>query len=185
MSDRSRILMEEAIRARLDGRLLDAHRGLVEALAINRNASDRRGMVQALKGLAQVERDLGRAEIARPLYEEAITLCRSEDEPLQLAHTVRHLGDTHQDLGHPELAERCYREALVIYRGDTRTAPLDLANTLRPLAMLYEGLGRSAQAIELWTEARDLYDALGVSAGVAESRDHLSALGREYGLDET
>ena len=80
------------------------------------------------RGLGQIERDLGRGEAARPLYEEAVALCRDEGDPLALAHTVRHLGDIHQDAGRAALAEPCYDEALALYRSHDRTAPLDLAN---------------------------------------------------------
>jgi tetratricopeptide (TPR) repeat protein len=178
MSDRSRVLLEQAKRARRDGRVLDAHRDFLEAVVLCRQASAKRDLIQALTGLGQIERDLGRGEAARPLHEEAVTICRGEDDPLQLAHTVRHLGDIHQDAGHLDLAEPCYREALAIYRGHPKTPPLDLANTLRPLAMLHEGLGQSAQAIVLWTEAKDLYGALNLREGVAESTAHLTRLGR-------
>ena len=64
-----------------------------------------------------------------------------------------------------------YREALAIYRRNERTPPLDLANALRGFALLK---GRSAEANALWQEARDLYAAVGVEAGVAESSGRLA-----------
>jgi tetratricopeptide (TPR) repeat protein len=90
---------------------------------------------------------------------------------------VRHLGDIHQDAGRPELAEPCYREALAIYRSHHRTGPLELANALRPFAILQETLGKPEQAIDLWTEARDLYARLSLQTGVDESSEHLAKLG--------
>ena len=134
-------------------------------------------LVQALKGRAQIERNLGRTDAAARLYEEAVAICRTEEDLLQLAHTVRHLGDIHQDAGNFELAEPCYLEALAIYRSHPKTAPLDLANTLRPFAILHEGLGKTTQAIALWAEARNLYGALSLREGVAESTEHLTKLG--------
>jgi hypothetical protein len=44
--------------------------------------------------------------------------------------------------------------------------------------MLQESLGNTKPAIELWTEARNLYAALNVREGVAESTKHLTRLGR-------
>jgi tetratricopeptide (TPR) repeat protein len=167
MSDRSRILMEQAKLKRRTGRLLDAYRDFTEAVTLCRQAEAPRDLVQALKGLGQIERDLGRGDAARPLYEEAVAICRDEDDALQLAHTVRHLGDIHQDAGRLDLAEPCYREALAIYRDHPRTGPLDLANTLRPFAILQEGLGKAAQAVDLWTEANHLYAALGQTIAYA------------------
>jgi tetratricopeptide (TPR) repeat protein len=133
-------------------------------------------LVRALEGLGQIERDLGCGHAALPLYEEAVRICRHNGDALRLAHTIRHLGDIHQDAGRAELAEPCYREALAIYRRDRRTAPLDLANAVRPFAILQETLGKSEQAIDLWTEARDIYAGLKLQAGVDESREHLARL---------
>jgi tetratricopeptide (TPR) repeat protein len=164
-------------RARRAGRLSDAHQLFTRAVATSRRSGSSIALIRALKGLGQIERDLGRGDAALPLYEEAVEICRREGDALRLAHTVRHLGDIHQDAGRPELAEPCYQEALAIYRSHGRTAPLDLANALRPLAILQETLGRSKQAVDLWTEARDLYAKLNLQEGVAESTEHLSKLG--------
>ena len=175
-SEPVRILLEQAAQARRRWRLLDAHRDFLAAVARSRQTGASHDLIQALKGLGQVERDFGRGDAARPLYEEAVALCRLQDNPLLLAHTVRHLGDIHQDAGRLDLAEPCYREALTIYQGDRQTAPLDLANALRPFALLQERLGHPEPAIELWTEARDLYAAVNVQAGVDESAEHLTRL---------
>ena len=178
MSERARALVEQATQARRSGRLLDAHRDFLDAVTLARQADAPHDLIQALKGLGQIERDLGHGDAARPLYEEAVAICRAANDPLQLAHTVRHLGDIHQDGGRLDLAEPCYQEALTIYQGHPRTAPLDLANTVRPFAMLQASLGKTKPAIELWTEARNLYAALNVREGVAESAKHIARLGR-------
>ena len=166
-------------RARREGRLEEARRAYAEAIADCRGASRRGGLVEALKGLAQVERDLGRPAAAVPLYEEAILVGRLTGEALILAHTVRHLGDVHRETGRLDLAEPCYREALAIYRGHPETAPLELANAIRPLAIVEEKAGRSAEARRLWHEARDLYSAAGVEAGYAECAARMEALPKE------
>lgn len=163
-------------RARRAGRLSDAHRHFTRAVAAGRRSGSSSALVRALKGLGQIERDLGRGDAALPLYEEAVLICRGESDTLLLAHTIRHLGDIHQDAGRLGLAEPCYQEALTIYRTHGRTAPLDLANALRPLAIVQETLGQSKQAVDLWTEARDLYARLNVREGVAESTEHLARL---------
>lgn len=93
-----------------------------------------------------------------------------------LAHTVRHLGDIHRDAGHFDLAEPCYHEALSLYRSDKRTPSLDLANAVRPLAILKENTGDFEEARRLWEETRDLYAAVNVSQGVAESSARLAPL---------
>jgi tetratricopeptide (TPR) repeat protein len=176
MTDVAVRLMRQADVARQERRLADARRDLTEAVALCRRAAGQRELLQALRRLGQVERDLGRGDAALPLYEEAVALCREEGDPLLLAHSVRHLGDIHQDAGRPGLAEPCYHEALAIYRGHDRTPPLDLANAVRPLALLKERAGAVAEARRLWAEAKDLYAAVNVPAGVAECSARLANL---------
>ncbi len=171
-------LVRQADRARRENRLADAHRNLVEAVALCRQAGVQRELMQALKGLGQIERDLGRGDAARPLYEEAVAICRGEGDPLTLAHTVRHLGDIHHEAGRVELAEPCYHEALALYRSQERPPPLDVANAIRPLAILKEDAGEVEEARRLWEEARDLYAAVNVREGVTESSARLARLSR-------
>jgi tetratricopeptide (TPR) repeat protein len=171
------VLIARGYRARRAWRLPDAHRHFTQAVAVSRRSGSSPALVRALKGLGQIERDLGRGDAALPLYEEAVRICRVEGDALRLAHTVRHLGDIHQDAGRRDVAGPCYEEALAIYRSHGRTAPLDLANAIRPLAILHETLGQPKQAIDLWTEARALYARLNVREGVDESSEHLSKLG--------
>ncbi len=171
-------LILRAALARREDRLVDAHTDYTAAVAICRQTGVLRELVQALKGLGQIERDLGHGDTARPLYEEAVAICRKLDDPLALAHTVRHLGDIHQDAGRTEMAEPCYQEALALYRGHERTPPLDLANAIRPLAILTDAVGRVEEARRLWEEAKDLYAAANVREGVAESSARLARLSR-------
>lgn len=178
MSDSVDTLMQQARRAQRENRLADAHRDFAEAVAVCREAGMQRDLVHALKGLGQIERDLGRGDAARPLYEEAVAICRQLSDPLILAHTARHLGDIHQDAGRVELAEPCYDEALSLYRSNDQTAPLDLANAIRPMAILKDDAGEVEEARRLWAEARELYAAVNVQEGVAESSARLARLSR-------
>jgi len=168
--------IDQGRRARREGRPDDARRAYSEAIEACRGPGQRRLLLEALKGLAQVERDLGRTAAALTLYEEAVTVARQGDDALALAHTMRHLGDMHRETGRDDLAEPCYREALAIYRSHPETAPLELANAIRPLAIVEERAGRVSEARRLWHEARDLYAAAGVEAGYAESAARMEAL---------
>jgi tetratricopeptide (TPR) repeat protein len=176
MSASASELIEQAGRARREERLEDAHRDFAQAVALCRESGLRRELVRALKGLGQIESDLGRLDRARPLYEEAVANCRLMDDDLSLAHTVRHLGDIHRHAGDLRLAEPCYREALALYRQHEETPPLDLANALRPLAILKEQAGDVQEAKLLWTEARDLYGTVGVQVAVLECSARLARL---------
>ena len=71
-------------------------------------------------------------------------------------------------------AEPLYLEAVSIYRGRGDEAALDLANTLRGLALLAESSGKPDAAKSLWQEARQLYTKCNVQAGVAECDEKLS-----------
>jgi tetratricopeptide (TPR) repeat protein len=175
MSDEVIQLMHEANRLRFE-RPLEAHRLYTDAIERCRHGGLRRELIQALKGLGQIDRDLNNGNEALRLYEEAVTICREGGEALMLAHTVRHVGDIHQDAGRNKLAEPCYHEALSIYRRHAETLPLDLANTIRPLAILKEIAGEFEEASRLWAEARDLYAAENVTQGVAESSRWLARL---------
>ena len=173
-------LMREANRLRFE-RPQDAHRLYAEAIEHSREGGMKRELIRALKGLGQIERDSNNGAAALALYEEAVTLCRNEGDALMLAHTVRHVGDILQEGGRDDLAEPCYIEALSIYRHDNDTLPLDLANTIRPFALLKENAGEVEQAKRLWAEARDFYAVAKVAPGVAESSRRLARLESQSG----
>ena len=78
--------------------------------------------------------------------------------------------------GRATLAEPCYVEALSIYRRHEGTPPLDLANAIRSLVVLKDEVGAAEQSQSLWQQAHDLYVALKISAGVAESAARLALL---------
>jgi tetratricopeptide (TPR) repeat protein len=173
MSHTASELLEAAHQARREHRLADAHRDLVQAVALCRQLGERGLLVRALKALGQIERDLGRGDAARPWYEEAVTICREDGDPLALAHTIRHLGDIHRDAQRLADAELCYCEALALYRTH-QTGPLELANAIRPLAILKGAAGKAAEARPLWEEARQLYAAAHVPVAVTECSAHLA-----------
>ncbi|MGI8745589.1 MAG: tetratricopeptide repeat protein [Bryobacteraceae bacterium] len=135
---------------------------------------DRVELAQALRELGETERKLKNGTAARQHYEEAVAIYRGTGETLRLAHTVRHLGDVYYAEGRLDLAEPCFTEALDLYRNAAATSPLDLANAIRSLAVLKSGVGDAGQARPPWEEARDLYAAVGVKEGVAESSARLA-----------
>ncbi len=165
MSDTIESILKTAHRQRAENRLEDARRSFTDALAAAENLN-----AEALKGLAQVERDLNQTGDALAHYQQAAAIYRKSNNALKLAHTIRHVADIYQDTGQPQQAEPHYREALEIYRGNKETKPLDLANTLRGLALL-KGTDSA-----LWQEAKDLYVQANVQAGVDECARRLKAL---------
>jgi hypothetical protein len=61
-----------------------------------------------------------------------------------------------------------------IYRQLDEKATLDLANTLRGLALVNESAAKMDASKALWQEARELYAKCNVEAGVAECDEKFS-----------
>ncbi len=162
--------------ASTERRLGDAREAFAGAAIAAELEGDRAMLARALVGLGKVEREVGALELAREHYQSAAGILRTlNDRPL-LAHTVRHVGDILQQQGNKGAAGACYAEALALYRDCPTTGALDLANTLRGYALLKSGLPARREAIALWEEARGLYGAAGVEAGVEEAGDWLMRL---------
>lgn len=117
--------------------------------------------------LARHRRDL---KAAQAHYEQAVALLQNSPDQLKRAHTIRHLGDVHAELRNWPAAEDCFAEALSLYRGHPSPGALDLANAIRAHASLKSATGRHEEARPLWVEAGELYESLGIAAGVEECR---------------
>ena len=174
MSEDAHTLIQRGHAQRRDDRADDALQSFTEAVAAARRDGNDADLVNALKGLGQIQRDLGHGERALPLYEEAVELCLAMEDLPGLAHTLRHLGDIHQDAGSLSAAEEPYAQALALYRRLPTTPSLEMANALRPYALLRESLGETEAAHAMWREARALYLAAGVAEGVEECDRHLA-----------
>jgi tetratricopeptide (TPR) repeat protein len=171
-------LIARAAQHRRERTPTDAIREWAEAIELSRQQSDIPSLIRSLRGAAETERDLGRNREAGNLYEEAVSLCRKQNnDPLLLAHMVRHLGDVRRHVGQHEGAHSCYQEALGIYRREPEANPLDVANALRSFAIIKEKMGDFEGARAFWREARELYESLAIDAGVAEGSQALARLG--------
>jgi tetratricopeptide (TPR) repeat protein len=113
---------------------------------------------------------------ARTHYAEAAQIYRAQNDPLAYAHIIRHIADMHLDESHHAEAKPLYEESLEIYRSNFDTKLLDLANAVRPYALLNENLGEFETARQLWQEARNLYASLRLEAGIHECEAHLAKL---------
>ncbi len=176
MSAEIRELILEGYTARRESRSDRARDLFSSATALAIDAGDKDLQVDALRGWANSESDLGDLEAAAERYHEAITLLREMDDPLRLAQTVRHLGDVTRKQKRMEMAVGCYNEAIGIYRSNEGTLPLDLANALRGYGLLREDLGDLAAARLVWDEVLKLYTEAGVQPGIDEAERRLHAL---------
>ena len=174
MEDRTpEMLLEQGREAKREHRL-EAARSLFQQ-ALER--SDDGGLSAKLyEELAYVERSLRELDAAREHYLRSSEIYRSLGNPLKTAHTMRHAADILREQGKLEQAESFYGEALEIYRRQKETPPLDLANAIRGYALLKEETGERAQALNLWREARDLYELIGIDAGIVESAARIKSL---------
>jgi hypothetical protein len=73
-------------------------------------------------------------------------------------------------------AEPLYLEAERIYRQNGEEGDLELANTLRGLALIRETNGELEESGSLWREAREIYSRRDEKGAVAECDRKLSLL---------
>jgi tetratricopeptide (TPR) repeat protein len=167
--------LDEARQARRAGRLDDATRGFERAAALAQQPGQAPQLVEALKGLGQLERDRGRLEASLVLYVAALALSRHAGDALAVAHTARHVADVQRGLGRLVEAQAPAREAVELCRLHANVPALERANAVRVLALIEEAAGRRDEARPLWQEALAFYDLAGVPAGAAECRHQLDA----------
>ena len=141
------------------------HADLEKAVAICRDVGAKRELSMALGKLGHVVED---AEAKLACYVEAVAAARESGDARQVAHAVRHLGDVHRNAGRRAEAKGCYDEALNLCRSEAAPT-LDVANAVRPMAILKEDLGDREEALALWREARELYATVGIEEGVDEA----------------
>lgn len=151
-------------------------RQLKEAVDLCREAEADRELATALRRLGHAEQDAGRIEAATARYEEAVAVARRTGDPLLLAHAIRHVGDAHRAAARLAAAETCYAKALALYAEHDNPPVLDYANAIRPMAILKEELGKTDEARHLWQQAKTLYAAVPIAAGVAECEERLTRL---------
>ena len=103
---------------------------------------------------------------ARNAYAQAAALSRETSQPLLRALALRHLSDLDRRGGRPDQALGHSEQAVALYRRHTTGPSLDLADALRLTALALDDLARRPKATAVWTEAHDVYAALGDIAAV-------------------
>jgi tetratricopeptide (TPR) repeat protein len=159
----------QGYKARKEGRAADARAIFFKAVRSAAEEGDRPSLAEALCGLGQSERDIGNLEASGHHYANAVILYRQIGPPERLAYALRHEAEVRREECQPAAAEPLYLEAETIYRQLGDDAELDLANTLRGLALLKPDASKAR-----WLEARALYAQQNIDAGVAECDKQLS-----------
>jgi tetratricopeptide (TPR) repeat protein len=172
-------LIERARIAKRERRPEEAAELFRKALAECKTSEDQALRATLYEELAYVERNLRELDSAEEHYRASAEIYRGLDMPLKTAHTLRHAADIQRERGTRNEPERLYAEALEIYRSHPETPPLDLGNAIRGYALLKEDTGDRVQALALWREVKDLYELVGIDAGIAESRRRIGLLSGE------
>jgi tetratricopeptide (TPR) repeat protein len=100
------------------GNVQTARKLYEEAAALYRAEANPRKVAHTIRHVADIHRGEGCADLAAPLYNEALAIYRShaETSPLDLANAIRGLTILKSDAGESEAARELWAEARDLYR---------------------------------------------------------------------
>ena len=176
MTDKFKELLAEGHRERQENRLSASRAIFIDVVRKAAEEGDRSSLAEALGGLAEAEDGIGNYEAARHHYANAAVLYRQIGPPKMLACTLRYEADLWMHTNRSAEAEPLYLEAEKVYRENGEESALDLAHTLRALALIREAKGEATAARSLWQEACEIYARLEVKEALAECDKKLSLL---------
>ncbi|MDQ4012068.1 MAG: tetratricopeptide repeat protein [Actinomycetota bacterium] len=160
----------------------DVRRLYDQTLAVHRHLGDRRGEVDALKGLGEVEWLVGECGKARDYHTQALVLARQLGDRCVEVDALWGLGDVERLVGEYGQARDYHTEALTLARQLAyRRGEVDALWGLGQVARL---VGEYGQARDYHTEALTLARHLGYRRGEAEALRGLGEVERlvgEYG----
>lgn len=139
-----------------------AHERYGQALALWREAGDRRRMADTMHRLGWITDDLGDKKAAKARYEEALELYRQAGDRRGEAMVLNFLGATHYLLGELDEALRSVRAALDLLRSpgpDGLEAPSLVAGCLGNLGKIHRRRGETEKALSAYREALTLAEA--------------------------
>jgi tetratricopeptide (TPR) repeat protein len=153
-----------------------------QELATWRNVGSRRGEATALRHVAISLQQLGAADEATALCNEALQIWAELDDPAAVAHVETTLADIARMSGDLAGAVPRYDTALVNLRaiGDRRCT----ASTFKNLAAIAAQRGQHPRAADLYRQGLTLRHELGDEAGLAEVLEGLAAVRSAEGSDD-
>ncbi|MGH7567155.1 MAG: tetratricopeptide repeat protein [Gemmatimonadota bacterium] len=171
---RANLLVAIGTIATMDGEGELAARYYEQAVELERNREDRRGVPRALRSLASALINLGRSEQALPLYEEALSMDREIGNSLGECAALRGLGKTALFMGDLDGAGELFAQALSVARsaGDRHYVAYALAG----LGDVARERDRLDDAEALYQEGLDLCRRIGSQPGVASALQDLAAI---------
>ncbi|MDX1629753.1 MAG: tetratricopeptide repeat protein [Fulvivirga sp.] len=181
-TEKIKALLEQGWIARREDDYHDAQQIATEAYKLCEEHRLKEPFAKVLKFQAQIDHDTDNLRDALTNYEKALDIFRQLKERDREAHTLRHMGDIYRELDELIKAESYYNDALDLYRNNKETNPIDLANTLRGLALIREQKPDESNEIALWEEALELYRDVNIQAGVDECLQKIEQLGSKKDL---
>ena len=168
------------------GEFDEADRYFQQSYAIAERAGDTHLQGLCLVNHADVHITRGRLEDARRNAEGALALFDQLDAQSDKAEAYRMLGMVYRETGRPALAESRLRSAIDLSVG--AGSPLNEAESSRELAVLYQGMGRNQEALNLLNVSHRLFsrldarvDLVNVGGKMEELQGTYLAVVREWG----
>jgi len=98
------------------GRATDSKASCDQARQLYEQAGDLLGESRTLHAMAEVPLDQGLFDVAKPLYERSLAICRKIGNKMCMEHEIGNIGIIYRHQGAFGTAERMYREAIVMAR---------------------------------------------------------------------
>ena len=152
----------------MKGRTDEALRTIGEALDIARRNGEKRSEARALVNLGSIRIQIGDAAEGWQNVQAGLAYYRQGSYRTEAALALILLGRAARDKGDYEGARRAFTETLATLKAGEASLPLALAREgLASLEMLQD---RWPQALGLFEQARQVFEAIGNSAGVATNQ---------------
>jgi predicted ATPase/TolB-like protein len=171
---RSNLLVASGAIAAMDGEPERAARYYEQAIEIERDRKDRRGVPRALRNLASGSINVGRYEQGLPLYQEALALDREYGDSLGESATLRGMAKAEMFMGNLDRAEHLYSDSLAAARsvGDGHYVSYALAG----LGDVARERGLLDEAEALYQEGLDLCRRIGSQPGIVSALHHIATI---------
>ncbi len=112
--------------------------------------------VNALIGLADIDRQTGDWDTSEKEWNEVLEMARRRKDEISEAIASRGLGSMWLSAGNPARAEPLFRAALSIMENNPAAKPQDIATALSCMAHLYRAQNKLALAQDAWSKALQL-----------------------------
>lgn len=121
------------------------------ALSLERSEISWQQRINALAGLADLNRRSGNRNASEKEWNEVVEIAQGRGDSISEAIALRGLASLWLSAGNPARAEPLFRRSLAILENDPKAAPQDIATSLFNLAQLYRDQNKLALAQDAWS----------------------------------